>query len=468
MEFPEAFGALEDYNLWLIIIGLAVLATSALPRLLASKPLSMPIALLVLGYAVVALPLGLEAPDPRVHGDVAEHLTELGVIIALVGAGLKIDRKFGWKRWAVTWRLLGITMIITIGLAVVIGWWIAALVPATALLFGAVISPTDPVLAADVQVGAPQNAVQIRKERADQDTDQTHHGVEEDDHDDEDEVRFALTSEAGFNDGLAFPFTNMAIAMVVAGAHPSNWIGTWLVVDVLYKLGVAAILGLGLGYLLAKILFSMPAENDLAKAMVGLGALAATLLLFGVTEYLGGYGFLATFIGAVVIRNTDHKHEFHTSLHTLTEKIERLLMALILIGLGGALAGGLLDALDWRLVVSAVLIVFVVRPLAGVLGLIGHDRAPWRERLAISFLGIRGIGSLYYLAYALNKETFSGVDEIWALVGLTLVISVFVHGLSASAITDRIDKMRRQDVNAASPKKKPRRVFGVAFSSTEH
>lgn len=297
------------------------------------------------------------------------------------------------------------------------------------------IAPTDPVLASDVEVGSPGEG---SEDEETEDTDQSGQG-------EEDELRFSLTSEAGINDGLAFPFTNMAIAMAIAGAHPANWIGTWLLIDVLFELGVAAIVGLGLGYLLARVLMAMPAKTTLAKAMTGLGALAATLLIYGVTEYAGGYGFIATFLGAVTIRNYNRDHEFHEAMHKVMEKFERIFTAGILIALGGAIAGGLLEPLSWPLVISALLIIFVVRPVSGILGMIGFKRVPWRERFAISFLGMRGIGSLYYLSYALNEEDFSGSDEIWALVALVVVISIFVHGITATPITEKLDKLREQE-----------------------
>lgn len=437
MDIEEALKVFENYDLWLVIIGISFLAATVLPRLLADYPFTMPIALLVLGYIVIALPLGLEAPDPKEKGDYAEHLTELGVIISLMGAGLKIDRPFSFQGWNITWRLLSITMILSVALAALVGWWIAAFVPATAMLLGAVIAPTDPVLASDVQVGAPGEGAE---DDHTEDTDETEDG--------EDEIRFGLTSEAGLNDGLAFPFTNMAIAMAMAGAHPGNWIESWLLINVLFELAVAAIVGLGLGYLLARFMFAVPAENSLAKSMVGLGALAGTLIIYGATEYLGGYGFIATFIGAVVIKNTQRDHPFHEAMHKNIEKSERILMAVILIALGASIAGGLFDALTWPLVISAFLIIFIVRPVSGIVGLIGFDRSPWRDRLAISFLGLRGIGSLYYLAYAMNEEDFEGLDEIWALVALVIVISIFVHGISATPITEKLDKMREKESSA--------------------
>ena len=348
MEIGQALKVFEDYNLWVLIIGLALLIITTSPRLLAGNSFSMPMVLLVIGYVVIALPLGLEAPDMRGHSTYTEHITELGVIIALMGAGLKIDRPFSLKGWSSTWRLLGITMILTIGLSVLIGWWIAAFVPATAMLLGAVIAPTDPVLAEDVEVGAPGEGVEDKKTVG--------HDLTE--KEEEDEVRFSLTSEAGLNDGLAFPFTHMAIAMVIAGAHPENWIETWFLIHVLYELIVAIIIGLGLGYLLSVVLMAMPSKTTLAKSIIGLGALAATLVIYGVTEYFGGYGFIATFAGAIMIRRYKPDHPYHQDMHIFIEKSQRIFTAVILIALGAAIADGLLDPLNWALILSAVLIGF--------------------------------------------------------------------------------------------------------------
>lgn len=427
----------ESGHLWQIVIGLGILITALLPRFIADRPFSMPMALLLFGVGVVALPWGLEIPDPIEEGVLTEHLTELGVIISLMGAGIKIDRPFKLRTWNSTIRLLGITMVLSIGLAALAGWLIAAFVPATAMLLGAVIAPTDPVLASEVQVSSPGEG---------------HAGYPEEDRKEitpekEDEVRFALTSEAGLNDGLAFPFTNMAVLMAMAGAYPGNWVVDWLLIDVLYKLGVGTVMGLAVGFLLARVLMSVPAETALAKAMIGIGALSATLILYGATEAVGGYGFLATFVGAVSIRSYERDHAFHESFHVLTEKAERIMTAGIVLFFGGAIAGGLLAPLTFPLVVTAILIVFLIRPLAGMAGMAGVDTIPWRERMAISFFGIRGIGSFYYLAYALNKYSFAHAEELWALVGLVVVISIVVHGMTASPVTAWLDEMRAREAN---------------------
>lgn len=432
MNFIEAISPFESYSIWLIVLGFALLAVTTLPRFFSNYPFSLPIALLALGFLVVKLPLGLASIDPLHEGKLTEHLTELGVILSLMGAGLKIDRKFGWKRWQITWRLLGITMVLSILLVMLVGWWMAAFAPVTALLLGAAIAPTDPVLASEIQVGSPGagNADLHKNETAEAENEK------------EDDVRFALTSEAGLNDALAFPFVNLALALAVAGLSSQPWWHSWLAIDVFYKLIVGCIAGWAVGRFLAKILLSMPAKTPLAKSMLGLGALAGTLLLYGITELVGGYGFLAVFVGALTIRNFERDHEYHNYMHAFAEKAEQLLMAILLLGLGAAIAGGLLAPLTWPMIAAAVIIVLVVRPLAGIIGLLGVKPMLFKEKLAISFFGIRGIGSLYYLAYALNQHYFPDAKQLWAMVALIIVISIVVHGITATPVMNWLDKQR--------------------------
>src|SRR5688572_6072112 len=187
---------------------------------------------------VFALPLDLPDPDPLVHGELTEHLAEVCVIVALMGAGLKLDRPVGWRRWSSTWRLLAVAMPVTIAVMAGLGWWWAGLAPAAAVLLGSALAPTDPVLASDVQVGEPTE-----------------------DEDSEDEVRFALTSEAGLNDALAFPFVYAAIAMTAKGTDPAGWLGRWLAVDVAYKLAAGVLLGLATGWLLGRLFFRARMES---------------------------------------------------------------------------------------------------------------------------------------------------------------------------------------------------------------
>jgi len=405
---------IEAHELVLLVLGLAAFGVVLLPHVLSRRPLSYPIIFVAAGALLFSLPLGLTQPDPIEYSEAAETLTEIGVITALMGAGLALNRAPGWKTWGSTIRLLSITMPLTIAAVAALGWWALGLTPAAAILLGAVLAPTDPVLASDVQVPAP-------------DSDDT----------DDDEVRFALTSEAGLNDGLAFPFTNLAILIAINGAALSGWLGEFLLVEVAYKVTIGVIGGLVVGRALAWAIFSR--RSPLPGIRDGMIALAATLFAYAGTEILGGYGFLAVFVAAVVIRNQERKHSYLEVMHQFSDQIERFLSAIVLILFGGALASGILGYLDWRGVVVAVVIVLVVRPLAGIAGL-ARSPMPGRERAAIAFFGIRGVGSFYYLAYASNQVDFLQVEQLWAVTALVVVISVVIHGMTATPVMAYIDR----------------------------
>lgn len=408
----------DAHSLVFALAGLAALGGAALPRLIGHLPASPPMVFLALGFLVFALPLGLQTVDPLEQSTATEYLTEIGVIVALMGAGLKLDRPLGWRAWQPTVRLLAVTMPLTILLTALLGWWAVGLAPATALLLGAVLAPTDPVLAADVQVGPPGGGPE-----------------------DEDDLRFALTSEAGLNDALAFPFTNAALAMALAGTQPSAWLLDWLAFDVAYKLAVGLVGGLVVGRILAFVVFHASDDKRLATRGEGFVALAGTFLAYGVTEALSGYGFLAVFVAAVVLRRSEENHEYHGTLHEFAEQAEQLLMIALVLLLGGAVAGGVLGALTWQAAAVGLAVLFVVRPVTAWLGMAGTT-TPKAERAAIAFFGIRGIGSLYYLAYALNVADFPAEERLWSLVAFTIVVSIVVHGTTATMVTRRLDARR--------------------------
>ncbi|MFI7210171.1 cation:proton antiporter [Micromonospora maritima] len=407
---------MEPVDVAFALLGVGALLAGILPRMLEKRPLSMPIAFLGLGMLVFLLPTGLPTPDPLRSPELTTHLTEIGVIVALMGAGLKIDRPLSWARWSSTWRLLAIAMPLCIAAVALLGWWWAGLVPAAALLLGAALAPTDPVLASDVQVGEPTDV-----------------------EDSEDEVRFALTSEAGLNDGLAFPFVYAAIAIATTSLAPSDWLVHWLSVDVVYKLAVGVGGGLLVGWLLGKLFFRAPSTLRLARHSEGFLALAATFLAYGLVEVIGGYGFLAVFVAARAIRAAERTHEFHSVLHDFAEQVERLLTVLLLLLFGGAVVTGLLAPLTWPAALVGLALVLVIRPLAGWLSLRGAPGCA-TEHWVISLFGIRGVGSFYYLAYATSKTEFPQAELLWATVGLVVVVSVVVHGVAATPVMQLLDR----------------------------
>lgn len=409
---------------WLVLGGLAMVAMVVLPRILHTRPLSVPIIYVAVGFGVFSVSDQLRGPRPLGIGfDSAaiEYVTEFIVIIALVGAGLRIERRPGLISWVSVWRLLAVAMTLSIAAAVGLAGLLLGLAAAPAILLGGVLAPTDPVLADDVQVPRPG------------------------DDEEEDEVRFTLTAEAGLNDGLAFPIIHLAIAVTTASVG-SSLLG-WVAYDVGYRVAV----GIGVGWVLGQainMLGHRTGEFFRSQTSEGLFSLGATILVYGLTEVVNGYGFLAVFIAALV-RGADD-HDYRRDAHDFIEQIESILVAVALLAFGALLSEGILDGLTLAGVAFAVLVVFVVRPIAGWLALLGREM-PGRERFAIAFFGIRGLGSIYYLAYAANHADFGpGLAEVWAVVSLTVLLSIGVHGVSASPLMNRLDQQRDAE-SATSP-----------------
>lgn len=428
-----------------LVIGLSLLIAVILPTALTRFPVSAPMVLVGLGMLVGLTPVadGLDA-DPVAHRDVIQHFTEVTLLVALMGVGLALDRplsfrdRASWRHWSPTWRLLFVAMPVTIAAVALLGWWAVGLGPAAALLLGASLAPTDPVLAADVQVEGP------------------HVGSDEE-IDEEDEVRFALTSEAGLNDGLAFPFVHAAILLAGAGSVATwglRWVGGALLLDCV--LGV--VVGVVVGRILAAAAFRAPrASLRIAERGDPLLALAALLTAYGLSELVGGYGFLAVFVCAMTVRATDRTHGYHEAMHGVVERLERLMTLLVLLVLGIATTRGLFDHLDGWGIVVALALVFVIRPLSGWFGLAvarrreGPGSVGPREAVVTAFFGVRGVGSIYYIAYATGQASFPEVRWLWSTVAFTIVLSVFVHGVAATPAMAWLDRRRDAAAELAAP-----------------
>ncbi len=412
----------DPYILVMTGAGLLIALVAWLPLALKRLPLSLPIVCIGIGAGLFLLPQITLRPLPVRYPEVTERFAEFVVIIALMGAGLKIDRVFGWRRWSITWRLLAITMPLGILAITLLTGWALGLPWAVALLVAASLAPTDPVLAADVQVGPPKTG-------------------------DEDEVRFGLTSEAGLNDGAAFPFVHLAILLAVAVPAGKPWLGEWLTYRLLWEIAGGIAGGWVVGRIFGWLTFHVPGETKLARTGDGLIALSATFVSYGVTEILHVYGFLAVFVTALTVRHTHREHDFQADMHAITEQIERLAMMVLLILFGGALVSGLLAPVTWTDAAVALVILLVVRPVTGWLGLLGHpvDRG---ERLTLAFFGIRGVGSIYYLAYGINHMEVADAERLWSIVGLVVLLSVLLHGLTVTPIMRSLDKRRGVDPEA--------------------
>ncbi|CDZ29913.1 cation:proton antiporter [Neorhizobium galegae] len=410
----------DPYAMALTGAGLLIALVAWLPLALRRLPLSLPIVCLAIGGLIYTSPYVTLDPSPGAYPYATERLTEFVVLVALMGAGLKIDRRFSFRGWGTTGRLLLITMPMSIIAIAFIGTTLLGLGAVAALLLAASLAPTDPVLAADIQVAGPQEGG-------------------------EDTVRFALTSEAGLNDGFAFPFVHLAIVLSLAATTGEPWFARWLTLNVLWETIAGICCGWLVGRVFGWVTFRMPGDT-LAKTGDGLVAIAATFVSYGVSELLHCYGFFAVFVTALTLRNSHRDHDFQRDMHDITEQIERIAMMLLLLAFGGAIVNGLLSNVGWTEIVAVVLILLVVRPVTGLLALIGV-RATLTEKITIAFFGIRGVGSFYYLAYGLNHGQFEGGDRLWVILSLVVFVSILMHGLTVTPAMRWLDRRHGREAD---------------------
>jgi NhaP-type Na+/H+ or K+/H+ antiporter len=398
----EPLFTLSDFHVLLAVSGAAILLANLLPRLLFRRPTSSSALLMLMGFLTFGLFPGMPlALDPVSAPQFWETTSEFAVIVVLFATGLRIDALGTVRHWLPTVRLLLVAMPLTILAVALLGWGVAGFTAAGAVLLGAALAPTDPVLAGDVQVGPPLEGK-------------------------EDPVRFTLTAEAGLNDGLAFPFVYLGLAIAAQGGDPSSWLAGWILWDVVYRIAVGAAGGAAIGWILGRALFTLPDRDLFAQGGPGVVALAAVFLTYGIVELAEGYGFIGAFVAGVVCRRAEARHDYHRQLHGFSEAIEHALTAVLLFLLGGALPA-LWVHLDADLAVVGLALLLVVRPVAGWLSLVGTELRG-EERAFVSFFGVRGIGSVYYLSYAAGHIEFADEAQLWALVAFTVFASTVLHG----------------------------------------
>ena len=417
-----------------IVFGFALLGFTWLPTIKGSRFINVPLLYSLLAVGLFSLVTDLPKLDPisqQTHTVVTEYVTELIVILSLAGAGLAIDRRFHWKAWQSTIRLLCVSMPICIAGAAVLGHLIFGLSLADSVLLGACLAPTDPVMAHSVQVGPPNKGG-------------------------EDPVRFGLTTEAGLNDGLAFPFVYLAIRLAEHNETFGGWLVGWTAYDFAYRVVMGAAVGIGIGWLLAHYAFRVSDEAVREDTREGLFVVSSIFLAYGIGEALHGYGFLAVFAAAVSSRqNIEKHHDYYAKPYQFATQLERIFAGLLLIALGGFVARADMSLLTWQNFAFAALFMLLVRPLSGQIALTGM-KLTWLERNAIAFLGIRGFGSFYYLAYAQTHATFENVGVLWSAMTLTVLLSLLIHGNSATFAMNWIDQQQGDRRNSRGRRRRVR------------
>ena len=402
------------------LLGVGVVAASWLNLVLARGPLSLPMIAIASGFALAGT-AGLDQ-FAFTHREYVHQIVTFVLIVAVMGAGLAIDRRFGVRDWGSTWRLLGVVMPVSVAAIAAAAHWLLGFPWGVSVLLGGIIAPTDPVLARAVQVGPPGTG-------------------------EEGELRFALTSEAGLNDGLAFPFVLLGLGLIGAD-EGGSWAGVaerWAVWDLAANTVASVLVGFIVAWLVIVVNRLLPRRLRLPATRDGFVAVGLGLLVYGLCEFIDVYGLVAVFAAAVTLRNMGGVLEFEQMLHDTVDRAERLVMVLVLVAFGAAVAGGLLDPLTWLDGLLVVLILAVIRPAACLVAFVGAE-LPVRQRLGIGLLGIRGLGSFFYMAYALvHGLPGDWGSRLWAVVGLAVLVSAVVHGAGAGVVIGRLADADQSD-----------------------
>ena len=429
-----------------VIIGTLLVVMALSMTVLKRLPLTTSLLYLVVGILLGPFFLGLIQFDPVQGPALLEKVTEVAVVISLFTTGLKLRLPLSDKGWRLPLRLALMSMTITVGLVAFIGVVGLNLPLGAAVLLGAIVAPTDPVLASDVQSEHPWDV---------------------------DSLRFGLTGEAGLNDGTAFPFVMLGLGLL--GLHEIGEFGwRWLALDVLWA--SAGGLGVGgvLGTLVGRLVLYLRGEHKEAVGTDDFLALGLIAFSYGSALLIGAYGFLAVFAAGIALRRIERDHSevwadetkdtaltdeaddiatdpkrapayMAQAVLQFNEQLERIGEVAIVILVGAMLSARFLsfDAL-W----FVLLLLLVVRPISVWLGLLGSSTSI-TQRSLIGWFGIRGIGSIYYLAYALSHGLTPELST--SLVGMTLTavaVSVLVHGVSVTPLMRLYEKQRSRLVSA--------------------
>ncbi len=410
----RGFSFADPYAIALVFAGIALFA--AIGALSHQRERAFSASLIYLGLglaaAVIIELLGVQWVAPIRDASLIEHLSEFAVIVALFGTGLRLERALHPRGWSSVGRLLGIVMPLTIAAVALFGTQVMGLSLGAAIILGAALAPTDPVLAGDVGVGPPGD-------------------------EDEHEPRFAVTAEAGLNDGLAFPF--VFLGAFVAAEGGSDWLWEWLAADVAYAILIGVAFGAAGGYAIAAGIVWLRDRRLMTDALDGWIAVAAVLLVYGLTEVAGAYGFLAAFAAGIGFRRYEYGHKLNRGVHDGAEVVEKFCELGVILLLGSMVTTAGVREVGWSGWLLVPVLLLLIRPLATAVAFLGSSM-PARERAFIAWFGVRGIGSLYYVAVALGLGILS-VDESRTLfwtVAACIITSVVAHGVTASPLSRRL------------------------------
>lgn len=428
----------STFTIWYLVVGVLFITMALSGSILKRLPLTTSILYLVIGLVLGSAGAGFLDLDMIAEAGLLERITEIAVIVSLFTAGLKLRIDWSDTRWLVPLRLAVVSMAITVGLITVAGFVGLGLSLGAAILLGAILAPTDPVLASEVAVDSPT---------------------------DEDQLRLGLTGESGLNDGTAFPFVMLGLGLL--GLHDLGAFGwRWLAIDLVWaSLGGIAV-GVVLGTLVGYLVIFLRREHREAVGLDEFLTLGLIALSYGGALFLHTYGFLAVFAAGLALRRVERRltpgdfeevieeviqgreEEIATKSETapahmlaavlgFNERLERIGEFAVVLLIGGLLT---VDLLPIEALWFVPLLFLVIRPLSTWLGLL---RAPTTrtQRRYIAWFGIRGIGSIYYLTYAIEHGLSVEDAELLTAIVLTVVaISIVVHGITVTPLMTRYER----------------------------
>ncbi len=422
---------------WFLLIGALLLGRGLTSTVLGRSPFSSSIFYLLVGVIAGPMVLNLFHFDPLKQSALLELLTEVAVLISLFSAGIKMPVPVLPRRWRPPILLAWVSMTLTVAMVAAFSYYLLGLPLGAGILLGAILAPTDPVLATDVQ--------------------SRHHG-------DRDQLRFTLTCEAGMNDGSAFPFVMLGLGLL--GLHQLGDFGwRWVLVDVVWATSAAIVIGIVGGVMLARIgwkLRGYDPKHEVLDDLVGLGLIA---LVYGLSVSVYAWGFLTVFFAGVALRQTELKLSgaqqrkidqikadapitestdeiveaepspiISSEALIFEEHLERLSEMMLVLLLGGMLS---IQYWDWQTVSLALFLFIIARPVSVFICFIGTTTS-WSLRGMTGWFGVRGIGSIYYLMYAIQHGLPTPLAE--QLTRFTLVVitlSILLHGTSVKPLMSR-------------------------------
>lgn len=409
---------MKDYHLILLAFGTATVLMAYIPIFSEKIKVSFTLPVLLLGVAIFYFGIPVDWPEPIWSNKWVKVITELIVVISLMGAGLKIGFRYSKEHWRKPLRLIHTTMPIYIVGIFVITYFLLGLDAASSMLLAAVCAPTDPVMATEMQI---EDKGEVKEKNTG--------------------LRYMLTAEAGLNDGMAFPFIFLAILWAKAGNFDQIDFSEWVFFYFFYKIIIGIIIGSLLGYIYSLSINKVDSEKY-NKILSGFVAIALAVTSFALAEVASGYGFLSAFFTGLFAQYHNHqrkKDHPKTEMVLFTQEKEKLLVVLWTLLFGGFIATGILGYTDVWGVLLALVIIIVLRPLAGILGIFRTSYTN-KKKWAVAFFGIKGIGSFFYLSFALTQQSFSSSLELYAIVSWVVLFSIVIHGFTGPRVISYFEK----------------------------